>query len=143
MIPGSTPAYSGFRAGNIGQAYNEAAFRYFLDVDRRRAGRSRRPLFLLLVSLRERPGMNARLTQQQTAVFFAALAACVREVDFIGWFREGRVPAAVLAQGAAGAACNPAVISSRILSTLRTSLPKHRSRDVHVRVVRLGQRLLQ
>ena len=142
MIPGSTPAYSGFRAGNIGQAYNEAAFRYFLDVDRRRAGRSRRPLFLVLASLRERPGTNARLTQQQTGVFFGALAACVREVDLIGWFREGRVPAAVLAQGA-GAACDPAVISSRILSTLRTSLPKHRSRDVHVRVVRLGRRLLQ
>ena len=142
MIPGSTPAYSGFRAGNIGQAYNEAAFRYFLAVDRRRARRSQRPLLLVLASLRERPGTNAQLTPQQTAAFFAALAACVREVDFIGWFREGRVPAAVLAQGA-GAACDPAVITRRILSTLRTSLPKHRSGDVHVRVIRIGRRLLQ
>ena len=142
MTPSSTPAYSRFRAGNIGQAYNEAAFRYFLAVDRRRARRSRRPLFLVLASLRERPGMNAQLTPQQTAAFFGALAACVREVDFVGWFREGRVPAAVLAQGA-GAACDPAVISSRILSTLRTSLPRHRSGDVHVRVVRIGRRIFQ
>ena len=142
MTPNSTPAYSRFRAGNIGQAYNEAAFRYFLAVDRRRARRSRRPLFLVLASLRERPGTNARLTQQQTAVFFGALAACVREVDFIGWFREGRVPAAVLAQGT-GASCDPAVISSRILSTLRTSLPRYRSGDVHVRVVRMGRQIFQ
>ena len=103
MTPGSTPAYSGFRAGNIGQAYNEAAFRYFLTVDRLRAQRSQRPLLLVLASLRERPGTSAWLTQNQTAIFFAALAASVREVDFVGWFREGRVPAAVLAH-AAGAA---------------------------------------
>jgi hypothetical protein len=142
MIPGSTPAYSGFRAGHIGQAYNEAAFRYFLAVDRRRAERSKRPLYLVLASLRKRPGANAQLTPQQTTVFFSALAGSVREVDFVGWFREGRVPAAVLAQSA-GADCDPAVIRRRILSTLRTSLPKHRSGDVHVRVVRMGRGLLR
>ena len=142
MTPRSTPAYSGFRAGHIGQAYNEAGFRYFLTVDRRRAQRSQRPLYLVLASLRERSGTSAELTSHQTAAFFSALAASVREVDFVGWFREGRVPAAVLAQ-AAGAACDPAIISSRILATLKTSLPKHRAGDARVRVVQMGRRLVR
>ena len=88
--------------------------------------------------------LSKRIAYYDEEPGFGVWAAVERVTgDFIGWFHEGRVPAAVLAQGAAGAACDPAVISSRILSTLRTSVPKHRSRDVHVRVVRLGRRLLQ
>jgi hypothetical protein len=136
----SAPAYSGFRSHQIGQAYNEAAFRYFLGVDRLRAERSRRPLILALASLREAPGRSALLTHDTAAVIFDGLAASVREVDFVGWFREGRVAGAVLAQGA-GAADERAAISKRILVTLRTSLPRDRSANVHLRVVRLGRGL--
>ena len=132
-----TPAYSGFRAGHIGQAYNEAAFRYFLAVDRLRAERSQRLVLLVLASVREAPGRSALLTHQTSAVVFTALAASVREVDFVGWFREGRVAGAVLAQGV-GAADERVPISNRILATLRTSLPANRANDVKVRVIRLG-----
>jgi len=140
MPPNSTPAYSGFRAGQVGQAYNEAAFRYFLAVDRLRAQRSQRPVILVLASLRESPGRSAHLSQHLAAVFFAGLAASVREVDFVGWFRERRVAGAVLAQGG-GTACERTVISNRILATLKTALPAGRAPQVHVRVIRMGRLL--
>jgi len=142
MALDSTPAYAGFRGGHIGQAYNEAAFRYFLAVDRLRAERSRRLLILVLASLREAPGRSAQLTHNTAAVIFAGLAASVREVDFVGWFHEGRVAGAVLAQGVS-AADQRAVISNRILASLRTSLPRDPSRTVHVRVIRLGRQAHQ
>ena len=138
MAVDMTPAYSGFRAGHIGHAYNEAAFHYFLAVDRLRAERSRRLVILALASVREAPGRNAQLTHDTAAVMFAGLAASVREVDFVGWFCEGRVAGAVLAQGV-GAADDRAAISTRILDTLRTSLPAERARNVQVRVIRLGR----
>ena len=133
-----TPAYTGFRAGQIGQAYNQAAFRYFLAVDRLRAERSQRPVILVLACVREAPGRSAQLTQSTAAVIFAALAASVREVDFVGWFHEGRVAGAVLAQGA-GAQDRRTTVSHRILATLRTSLPPDCAGKVHVRVIRLGR----
>ncbi len=133
-----TPAYSGFRAGQIGQAYNQAAFRHFLAVDRLRAERSRRLVILVLAFVREAPGRSARLTQNTAAVIFAGLAASVREVDFVGWFYEGRVAGAVLAQGP-DAAGRRTTISHRILTTLRTSLSPDRARNVQVRVIRLGR----
>ena len=134
-----TPAYSGFRRGQkMEQVYNEAAFRYFLAVDRLRAERSRRLLILVLASVREAPGRSAHLTHNAAAVMFAGLTASVREVDFVGWFHEGRVAGAVLAQRV-GAADQRAAISNRIVATLRTRLPRGRSKNLHVRVIRLGR----
>lgn len=140
MALDSTPAFSPFSGGHFGRAYNEAAFRYFLAVDRLRAERSRRLLNLVLASVREAPGRSAQLAPPTAAVIFAGLAASVREVDFVGWFHEGRVAGAVLAQGV-GAADERAAIRNRILATLSTSVPRDPSRNVHVRVIRLGQDL--
>jgi len=137
MALDTTPAYTGFRAGLIGQAYNEAAFRHFLAVDRMRAERLQRLVILVLASVREGPGRSSKLTHHAASVMFEALAASVREVDFVGWFCEGRVAGAVLAQGV-GAADERAAISKRILTTLRTALPSDRASDVRVRVIRLG-----
>ena len=139
MALDSTPAYSGFRGGHLGQAYNEAAFRYFLDVDRLRAERAERRVMLVLASVREAPGRSAHLTHNTAADIFAALAASVREVDFVGWFHERRVAGAVLAQPA-GAADQSLAISNRIRSALNTTLPADRARNVHVRVIRLGRK---
>ena len=50
-----------------------------------------------------KPGRRAKLTDATAAALFRGLGASVREVDFVGWYREGQVAAAVLAQGAKGA----------------------------------------
>ena len=47
----------------------------------------------------ESPGAHAKLTDATAAALFGGLGACVREVDFVGWYREGYVAGAVLTQG--------------------------------------------
>ncbi len=92
------PAYTSFDGRVAGLAYNEAAFSHFLRIERRRAERSSRSIVLVLVSLRSGPGRSAMLNADSAAALFSALGAAVREVDFVGWYREGRVAAAVLTQ---------------------------------------------
>jgi len=139
MALDSTPSYSGFHGGQIGQTYNQAAFRYFLAVDRWRADRSQRLVILVLASVRQGPGRSAELTQGTAATIFAGLATSVREVDFVGWYHEGRVAGAVLAQGS-GALDERGSITKRIVATLKKSLPADCAENLQVRMVRLGRR---
>ena len=74
--------------------YNERALRHFLEIERRRAERSGRSVLLMLVSLRAAPGTSARMDVSLAGRVFSGLSLCVREVDFIGWFRTQRVAAA-------------------------------------------------
>ena len=142
MPPDPIPGLSELLPGACGPAYNEAAFRYFLASDRSRAARSRRVVILVLASVRASDGRSATLNQNTAVALFTGLAACVREVDFVGWFYEGRVGGAVLTQGD-GSIYDRAAISSRILTTLRASLPADTAKHLKVRVIRLGGRTEQ
>jgi hypothetical protein len=141
MSPGSSPAYCSFGRGRIDRAYNEVAFRHFLTVDRRRAERSTRSLLLILVTVRHSPGASAKLSDATAVAIFSGLGTCVREVDFVGWYREGHMPAAVLAQGVSARGEVPYWIAERVLASLRARLSSGESSNLHVRVVRLGGRV--
>lgn len=137
----STPAYSEFRGGRVGQAYNEAAFRYFLSVDRHRARRARRALYLVLVSVVEANGRRARLTSGTATAIFSGLGEAVREVDFVGWYQEGHVAAAVLAQGVKAPTGRVAsMIAARVRAELSKQLEGAQAGNLRVRAVRLGGR---
>src|SRR4029077_9558004 len=82
--------------GRLGQAYNEEAFRYFLEIERKRAARARRPVLLLLLDLKEQPA--AHMDPILAGKLFSGLWICLRETDVIGWYREDRVAGAVLTQ---------------------------------------------
>ena len=132
------PGYSGFQGGSTGQAYNEAAFKYFLDVDRRRVQRSKRSIVLVLVSVRPRAGRSAELPDDVAASVFAGLAAGVREVDFLGWYRQHRIVGAVLPQAGSVSSELRQLIANRIFASLKRFLRADVSAQLHVRVVRLG-----
>jgi hypothetical protein len=136
----SIPAYSEFRSGAGGRAYNEPAFRHFLAIDRWRAERSARTLFLVLVSVRYSHGPRAKLTDPMAAALFRELGECIREVDFVGWYREGYVAAAVLTQGLKVSGHVPRLVEERVRQALTNRLPAGQSSNLHVRVVRLGAR---
>jgi hypothetical protein len=82
----------------LGPVYNEEAFRYFLQVERKRASRSNSRFLMLLVDLKPHPEESARFNEQTGAKLFAAMWPCLRETDFIGWYRQSRVASAVLTQ---------------------------------------------
>lgn len=138
MTPDSIPAHSPFSSASFGQAYNEAAFKYFLDVDRRRVRRTDRSILLVLVSVQEYPGRCVQLTDGLAAQLFTGLAASVREVDFIGWHRHGRVIGAVLPQAVSASRELRDLIADRVLMSLKKSLPRQTAAFLRARVVILG-----
>jgi len=124
-----------------GPTYDEEAFRYLLDTERRRAERSGRPILLLLVSVKQRDRMNASFPSAVAESIFNSLWLSVREVDFVGWFREGRVAGVVLTQGADPLVPEaPSRLGQRIAGVLRKQVPSKIADHVHVRVLQLQPR---
>jgi hypothetical protein len=121
----------------LGQAYNEEAFRYFLEIERKRSELSDHPFLLLLIDLKKDGGMSLQI-DDVAAKLFSALSLCLRETDFIGWYRESRVAGAVLTQHA-GTGTNdlPDVVGRRIGGALREGLPSELANRLHVRVYQL------
>jgi len=135
----SIPAHTAFLSGAAGVAYNEAAFRHFLGIERRRVERSERSLLLVLVSLRTSPGRIDTLPSDAAAALFAALGSTVREVDFVGWYREGRVAAAVMAQTTASPIDSRARVADRVAATLRDTALADLPLRVRVATLRGGR----
>ena len=126
------------RQARRARAHNEEAFRYFLAVERARASRARRCLVLVLIAFRKQPLVSSGMSPAIAESIFSSLWASVRDVDFIGWFREELVAGAVLAQGAHPP--DPEVarrIGRRLVETLRRCLPPDAAGRLHVRVVQL------
>jgi hypothetical protein len=134
-------AYTQYRSGPAGRACSEAAFRYFLAVDRRRAERSSRSLLLALVSLRQGLVPDGTWADSTAAAVFAGLGECVREIDFVGWYREGQVAAAVLAQGVKVSIEARDRAAERIVNSLKKRLTPSDASNLRIRVVRLGGRV--
>jgi hypothetical protein len=127
--------------GSGGNLYNEEAFRHFLALERTRAERSERSFLLLLVSLRKSPELGIHVPRAVSSLLFSGLALCVREVDFIGWYRDERVAGAVLAQGLDVPGSDaPARIVERVTQILSSRLPSTIAERLRVRVVQLGPR---
>ena len=134
----SVPAYSDFRGGIALQIYNEAAFRHFLTIEARRAKRSMRPLLMILVTIRWSDGALAKLSEDTAASLFGGLRASIREVDFVGWYREDFIAGAVLAQGPGTSNAVSDRITERLLPEIRKQLSAERAMNVRVRTIRLG-----
>ena len=124
----------------FGQAYNQEAFRYFVAVERRASERSPRPVLLLLVGLRRRSGMSARVDPAIAAQLFSALWQCLRETDVVGWFREGRVAGALLTQLAGSPGVAGSRIQEKVRAALGRTLPPEVAGRLRIRVCHLPPR---
>ncbi len=121
-----------------GQAYNEEAFRHFLAIERKRSERSKRSVLLLLANLSQQPGASGIITPMIAAKLFSGLWRCVRETDFMGWYRDGRVVGAVLTQltDATGTDVSR-LVGQRVREGLCRSLPSSIASRLRVRVYQL------
>ena len=125
----------GFSSGDI---YNEEAFRYFLEVERKRSELSNRPFVLLLLDLKKQSPAAPEINMPVAQKLFAALSVCVRETDFIGWYRTRAVAGAVLTQHSDTAGANlQEVVRRRIDRVLSERLPSELATVVRVRVYQL------
>jgi hypothetical protein len=130
-------------AAPMGQAraYNEEAFRYFLEVERKRSARTGCPLLLLLVDLKGKRRSSEAFSEATATSLFSAMLEGVRETDFVGWYHEGSVAGAVLIQRKDASATDATeLLRDRILRTIGERLPGPISKRLHVRVFRLPSR---
>jgi hypothetical protein len=123
---------------SLGKAYNEEAFRYFLAVEQKRTEVSLGCSLLVLVNAKEKSVIDGRLSPGMAAKIFTAMWRSFREIDYIGWFRQGRVAGAVLILGADSLL--PSVvhlIDHRITLALREQVPSNMCLSLRVRVLQL------
>jgi hypothetical protein len=119
----------------FGPVYNEAAFRYFLQIERKRASRSNSRFLLLLVDLTRDAQQRAHFDAPTAAKLFAAMLPCLRETDFIGWYRQARVASAVLTQvGETPGIEVSNLVADRVREALGQNLPSSFSGRLQVRV---------
>jgi GGDEF domain-containing protein len=117
----------------LGPVYNEEAFRYFLQIERKRASRSNSRFLLLLVDLKQRQGTPFDASSGRT--LFSAMWSCLRETDFIGWYRQGRVASAVLTQVGETPGVEVAkLVADRVRTALTQSLSGALAARIQVRV---------
>jgi hypothetical protein len=131
-------AYGIALESRLGKAYNEEAFRYFLEIERKRAARAQRPVVLLLMTPRDSPHTGERIDPVLAAKLFSGLWRCLRETDIVGWYREHRVAGAVLTQ--LDDVPRPDVsdlIRHRVGGTLRDCFASDVARRLRVRVYQL------
>jgi hypothetical protein len=124
----------------LGTTHDQETFLYFLSLEEKRSERSNRPLLLMLVELKkEDAGMRARFEPRIAGELFAVLRACLRETDFVGWYRDGHVAGAVLTHvGDTADADISALLSQRVGEALRGSLPAHVASRLQVLVHQLS-----
>jgi len=126
--------------GTSNQVYNEAAFRYFLGLERKRSERSGDAFLLLLVDFESGSGQSVDFEPDLAAGVFSLMKPCLRETDFVGWYHAGQVAAAVLTQlGDAGPDAADQV-TRRIRASLLKGLPGAVSGRLQVRVYQLPSR---
>jgi hypothetical protein len=118
----------------LGHAYNEEAFQYFLEIERKRSELSNRPFLLMLVDFKKHPRIDSVMAEK----LFSVLSLCLRETDFLGWYREGRVAGAVLTQhGEPGRDDLSDGVHQRIEEALREGLPRDLARQLQARVYQI------
>jgi hypothetical protein len=120
-------------------AYNEETFQYFLDLERKRSTCSKRPVLLMLIELKRGPGINPQVMRVAAAKLLALLSSCLRETDFIGWYREGHTLGAVLPQHTETDRGDlPDIVRQRVGDALGRWLPADLTRYFEVRVCQLS-----
>jgi hypothetical protein len=77
-------------------AYNQEAFRYLLESEKKRSERSGYFCQILLVYWTDAQGRIAQMDSHVAMTVMAALSRSLRETDYIGWYRHGRIVGAVL-----------------------------------------------
>lgn len=118
-----------------GKAYNEEAFRYFVEIERKRSEISNRPFLLLLVDLKHRNGASLELEGSTAPRLFKQLSRCLRDTDFVGWYFEDRIAGAVLTQQREFAHADVCQrVAERVRRALTTQLEADISDRLQVRV---------
>jgi len=76
--------------------YNQEAFRCLLESESKRSERSGRFCQILLMYWTDVQGRIVLMDSHVVKTVLASLSRSLRETDYIGWYRDGRIVGAVL-----------------------------------------------
>ena len=125
----------GFALAGHEAAYNEEAFCFLLDIERRRFEASAEPFVLLLIDHRDRRRTGTGIAGALGARVFTSLTRSLRDTDVIGWYRQGRIVGAVLTHlGDAPVVDVSRQMADRVSRAFVTDLPNELARQLRVRV---------
>ena len=98
VIPASrlSEAMKGMASFAQSGAYNQEVFRYLLERETKRSERSGYFCRILLVHRTNAQGAIMQMDSHIAKTVMAVLSRSLRETDYIGWYREGRIAGAVL-----------------------------------------------
>lgn len=118
--------------------YNEETFRYLLESEAKRSERSGYFCRVLFVYRSDAHGRRiAKMDSHAAKTVMAALSGCLRETDYIGWYREGLVAGGVLTVVGRDAASDVFGRLQRDLAeSLRTELGAEEASRFEIRVLR-------
>ena len=117
--------------------YNEEAFRFLLDIERRRFEASAQLFVLILVELTRRAGLPEKMSAPVASKIFGSLTQTLRDTDLVGWYRDQRVIGAVLTHvGDMPLEDSTRQMSARVTQALHADLPEDTAKQVKVRLYR-------
>jgi hypothetical protein len=93
----------------------------------------------MLVDFWRHAGLDTSHETLSESALFSTLSGCLRETDFVGWYRDGRVAGAVLTQhGEPEGDDVPEVVRRRVGAELERQLPLEVASRLQVRVYQLS-----
>ena len=137
-VPPLGPSTTGVgKVGGLtpGGLYNEVAFRYLLKSEFHRSQRSGLTHYLLFLYHDRPDGMMTPMHAQVIRSVVMVLSRCLRDTDYAGWYREGRVMGVVLtAMGKESSVEHIESLRGRIVEALRGELGDKENSGFQVRM---------
>jgi hypothetical protein len=116
-------------------AYNEGAFQYLLEGESKRSKRTGHLYNILLIYYTNEQGILILMESNIAKTVIAAVSRCLRDTDYIGWYREGRLLGGVLTvlgQNSEADVCSS--LRPRLVRILWDDLGVEESRRFQIRV---------
>ena len=130
-----TEAMKGLANPSQSGVFNQEAFRYLLDSEPKRSERSSHFCQILLVYWTDVQGRIGRMDSDVAKIVMAALSRSLRETDYIGWYREGRIVGAVLTVLAQESMAQVSThLQPRVLEIIRAELGVEETSHLQIRV---------
>jgi hypothetical protein len=116
-------------------AYSQEAFRYLLESESKRSERSGRFCQILLVHWTDVEGRTVQMDSHVAKTVMTALPRILRETDYIGWYRDGRIVGAVLTVLVQESMAQMSShIQKRLAEVLQSELSIEENRRIRIRV---------
>jgi hypothetical protein len=126
---------NGGRNGAQNGIYREEVFRYLLESESKRSERSGHLCRILLVYRTDAEGAIVAMEPKVVTMVLAALSRNLRDTDYIGWYREGRVVGGVLTLlGRESLADGCSRVRTSLVDILQSELGLEESRPVQIRL---------